>query len=258
MLSLAEIKKFYPEYLHHSGDFLIREYLQYKILEKIYESEYAYKLVFLGGTCLRIKYGNQRFSEDLDFDNINLNADEFTEVSALVEKELALEGYETEIKVIHKTAFHLHIRFPGLLYQEGLSGHKEQKILIQLDTEPQHYEYQPDNYLINKFDVFTEINTVPLATILSQKFFAVLNRIRNKGRDFYDIAFILSMQTEPDWKYLKQKTGIDNKSDLKQSLIDHCNHIDMEEMAKDVEPFLFNAKEAKRVSMFPQLIDQTY
>ena len=69
MLSLSEIQTYYPAHLQHRGEFLLREYLQYKILELLFESNYALKFSFLGGTCLRIIHNNNRFSEDLDFDN---------------------------------------------------------------------------------------------------------------------------------------------------------------------------------------------
>ncbi len=258
MLSLKEIQKFYSESLHHAGEFLIREFLQYKILEIIYDSEYANSLVFMGGTCLRLIHGNNRFSEDLDFDNRGVSKNDFSEVSDMIKKGLELEGYETEITIVHKGAFHCYVRFPGLLFREGLSGHKEQKILIQLDTEPQNYNYNPEKFLINKFDVFTEILTTPLPTLLAQKFFAVLNRKRNKGRDFFDITFLLSIQVEPDWQYLEQKTGISNKTNLKKAILEHCEKIDMNKMGKDVEPFLFRDKDAKKVALFPQLIKQSY
>jgi predicted nucleotidyltransferase component of viral defense system len=256
MLNLKEIQKFYEESLHPAGEFLIREYLQYKILEIIYESEYAAKLIFLGGTCLRIIHGNQRFSEDLDFDNRGLAKDEFYEISQLIKKGLELEGYETEIRVVQKDAFHCYFRFPGILFKEGLSGYKEQKILIQLDTEPQDYRYDPEITIINRFDVFTEIFTTPLSLLLAQKFHTVLNRKRNKGRDFYDIIFLLSMQIDPDWGYLEQKTSISNKKDLKENILEHCEKIDMDEMARDVTPFLFQAKDARKVTIFHKLIHQ--
>ncbi len=256
MLSLKEIRKFYPESLHHAGEFLIREYLQYKILELIYESEYAGNLVFLGGTCLRLIHGNQRFSEDLDFDNQQLDINDFKEISELIKKGLELEGYSIELRVVHKGAFHCYIRFPGILYDEGLSGYRKQKILIQLDTEPQEYSYTPDKILLNKFDVFTEIFTTPLPLLLAQKYFSVLNRRRNKGRDFYDIVFLHSLKVKPDFGYLSQKTGIGDMGKLSKAVLEHCSKIDMEKMARDVAPFLFQAKDAKKVSRFPEFIKQ--
>ena len=171
---------------------------------------------------------------------------------------LQLEGYEVEIIVIHKKAFHCKVRFPGLLFQESLSGHREEKILIQLDTEPQQFNYQTEKCFLNKFDVFTEIGITPRSTLLAQKIFAILNRKRNIGRDFYDVSFLLGLNTKPDLEYLDQKIGIRNTMDLKSRLISHCENIDMKEMAKDVEPFLFEPKEINRVLQFTQFINQVF
>ena len=73
MLLIDEIEKAYPEKLRPFKRFILREYLQYKILSYIYASQYGAKLSFIGGTALRILYDNQRFSEDLDFDNLGLD-----------------------------------------------------------------------------------------------------------------------------------------------------------------------------------------
>ncbi len=62
MLTLPEIEKFYPESLRGYKRFLLREYLQHKVLQIVFNSEFADKLAFLGGTCLRIVHGNTRFS----------------------------------------------------------------------------------------------------------------------------------------------------------------------------------------------------
>lgn len=133
MLPLTEIEKYYPENLRGFKRFILREYLQHKILQIVFDSEFANRLCFLGGTCLRIVHGNNRFSEDLDFDNFGMEESEFQKVAQTIERELEKEGYQVEMKTILKSAFHCHIRFPELLYKEGLSGHLEEKILIQLD-----------------------------------------------------------------------------------------------------------------------------
>ncbi|MBK6681683.1 MAG: nucleotidyl transferase AbiEii/AbiGii toxin family protein [Ignavibacteriales bacterium] len=103
--------------------------MQYKILAIIYRSEFAGKLIFIGGTALRIVHNTNRFSEDLDFDNMGLNLDEFIEIAALVKSELTDESMEVEIKVISRNAFRCYIRFPGLLYKLNLSGYETRKFL---------------------------------------------------------------------------------------------------------------------------------
>jgi predicted nucleotidyltransferase component of viral defense system len=151
MLTLSEIRPYFSEELHHFPRFMLREYLQYKILEILFESSYATDLCFLGGTCLRIAHGNRRFSEDLDFDNISLEEQDFKKVAGEIQKGLRREGYEIELKTVMKRAWHCHIKFPGLLFEEGLTDHREEKILIQLDTEPQHFDYEPERFVLNRF-----------------------------------------------------------------------------------------------------------
>lgn len=256
MLTLSEIEKFYPEPLKPFKRFILREYLQHKILQIIFESEYANKMVFLGGTCLRIVHGNTRFSEDLDFDNFKIEESAFSAIATQVQKELSKEGYTVEMKTVYKGAYHCFIRFPELLYNEGLSGHLEEKILIQLDTEPQNFDFTPEKYLLNKFDVFTQILITPKELLLAQKFYAVLNRPRNKGRDFFDIVFLLSLINKPDYQYLQMKLGISESIKLKDSILKHCSKLNMNEMAADVAPFLFNSADVKKIIHFPDYLMQ--
>jgi len=256
MLTLPEIEKFYPEPLRAYKRFLLREYLQHKILQIIFDSEYSTNLAFLGGTCLRIVYGNNRFSEDLDFDNFKIEQSVFESVASIIQKELSKEGYTVEMKTVYKGAYHCFIRFPELLYKEGLSGHLEEKILIQLDTEPQHFEFVPERYFLNRFDVFTQILITPKDLLLAQKFYAILSRPPNKGRDFFDVIFLLSLIDQPNYDYLKMKLNITQASDLKTRVIERCGQLDMQEMAKDVAPFLFNPSDVKKILHFPDYLKQ--
>jgi predicted nucleotidyltransferase component of viral defense system len=254
MLSLTEIKGHYPDALQVFSRFILREYLQHKILESIFDSPFAPKLAFLGGTCLRIVHGNMRFSEDLDFDNFDLKEAEFEEITRIVRNDLEKMGYETEFRSISRCAFHCYICFPGLLYREGLSELQGEKILIRLDTEPQAYSFAVEKPIINKFDVFTRINTTPLSLLLSQKCYTILNRKRNKGRDFFDVVFLLGKGVLPDYGYLEIKAGVTTSSRLRQRLLDKCMELNMEEMAVDVQPFLFRAEDRKKVLLFPEYI----
>jgi len=256
MLTLNEIRSFYSESLHRYPKFLLREYLQYKILEIIYESPYANGLCFLGGTCLRIVHGNQRFSEDLDFDNLSLSEADFENMAGIIERELTREGFKTDMRTIVKGAWHCHVKFPGLLYEKGLSGHKEEKILIQLDTEPQHFDYEPERFILNRFEVFTTILTTPLPLLMAQKLYAIINRVRNKGRDFFDLVFLMGRNIQPDYEYLENKLSVSDPEALKNVLLEKCRQLDMEEMAKDVEPFLFKPTDRKKVIQFEAVVQQ--
>lgn len=253
MLTLSQIQEQYPEYLKPFKRALLREYLQYKILEIVFKSEYTGKLSFLGGTALRIVYGNTRFSEDLDFDNFNLEEGEFKILAEKVRTELETQGLKTEISMMGKDAYRCNIKFPKILYEHEISPHEEEKILLRIDSLAHGFKYEPDKKILNKFDVFSEIFVTPLDILLSQKIFAAVNRQRAKGRDFFDIVFLLS-KTKPNYEYLKLKLGIDNFSDLRKKIIDLTKDLDFIKLGRDVKPFLFNSTDSKKVELFGDFI----
>ena len=256
MLSFTQIQQFYPPQLHSFGSFLLREYLQHKILALLFNSDYALKFAFLGGTCLRIVHQTNRFSEDLDFDNFNLLPKDFEQVAVIIQEGLEREGLIVEMEQVYKGAFHCYIKFPHLLHQAGLSGHRDAKILIQLDTEPQNFDFEPELFLLNKFDVFSSIRTTPIDILLSQKITAFLNRKQPKGRDIYDITFLCS-KTRPNYAYLEQKFNIKTPNALKERLQNRIQALDLNQQAKDVSPFLFYNQDIQRILLFNQFVQQT-
>lgn len=254
MLNLEDIESYFPEHLRKFKKNLLREYLQYKILKIIFDSKIGQKLSFIGETALRIIYNISRFSEDLDFDNFQLQEAEFNEVSKIVKKELELEGFKVEVEHFAKNkTFHYEIKFSGLYFENKLSPHSTEKILIKVDTQPHEFEYKSDIKLLNKFDIFTQINVTPIDILLSQKIRALFSR--KQGRDFYDIIFLLS-KIQPNYDYLKQKLNIDNSKDLKQKLLLRCKELDFKKLAKDVERFLFNPNDSQRITLFKDFIKQ--
>lgn len=256
MITLDEIRSGYPLQLHDRISFLLREYLQYRMLQLIYRTEQSRKLVFLGGTCLRLLHGNQRFSEDIDFDNLGLDKDDFKRLAELVGEGLQREGYTVDVQVRSKTAFRCKVRFPGLLFQHGLSGHAEQSVLIQFDTEPQHFDYTPELLRLDKFDVSFSLPCCSPSLLLAQKCHAILGRPRNKGRDFFDAVFLLGRNAEPDVGYMAKRIGVNSQKELAEKLIAHCAKLDMKAQAEDVRPFLFDAALAERVVHFTDIVRQ--
>ncbi len=258
MIALDQILAAYPENLRAFKESILKEYLQYKILNSIFDSQHAGKLVFLGGTALRIVYGNTRFSEDLDFDNFSLTEKEFEDLSLVIQKDLILEGLDVEVNTVTRRAYRIKVRIPKLLFDSGLSAMTEQRILIQVDTVPQHFEYVPEKPLLNKFDVFTQINAVPKDILLAQKIFASVNRKRIMGRDFFDIVFLHGIGAKPDFAYLKKNIDIDHEKDLKKYLLKKTASLNFEDLAKDVEPLLFDPRDKKKVLQFREFVEQVY
>lgn len=255
MLDIKQIESFYPEHLWPFKKNLLREYLQYKILEAIFESPLSDTLTFMGGTCIHMVHGSPRFSEDLDFDNVGIGRNDFEALSQKVKRNLVLQGYTVELRNTYKDAFRASFRFPGLLYGSGISGHRDEKLLIQIDTEPQKVQYNPDKFILNRFDVFSRINIVPADILLAQKIYCIFNRSRPMGRDFFDVVFLLG-KSDVNFGYLSQKLSIRNNAELRDKLLLRCAKLDFRRLANDLEPFVYSKKEVKRVLMFPDVIQQ--
>ncbi len=257
MFNLEQIEQYYPENLRIFKKNLLREYLQYKILEIIFNSRLSNKLSFLGGTALRIVYDNHRFSEDLDFDNFRLTKEDFIFLTEEIKNKLSKEGYLPEIRNVFKGAFRCYIKIPHILLDNRVSDLPEEKIMIQVDTVPHNFSYIPDKKILNKFEIFTQIFVTPLDILLSQKVYAVLNRKRAKGRDFFDIIFLLQ-KTKPNYNYLSEKAFIKNDNDLKKKLFSYTQKFDFDALTKDIKPFLFNPSDSKKVKMFREYIKQSF
>ena len=253
MLDIKQIESFFPEQLWPFKKNLLREYLQYKILEAIFESPLADKLIFMGETCIHIVHGNPRFSEALDFDNTGIGRHDFEALSQRVKRALELQGYTVELKNTYQDAFRASLRFPGLLHASGISGHRDEKLLIQIDTEPQEIQYNANKFILNKFDVFSRINIVPADILLAQKIYYIFNRSRPMGRDFFDVVFLLG-KSVVNFDYLSRKMSIRNKTELRDKLLLRCAQLDFSRLAKDLEPFVYSKKEVNRVLMFPDFV----
>lgn len=147
-----------------------------------------------------------------------------------------------------------YIKFPQLLFDLGLTKQKTEKILIRLDTVAQNFNYQPVKKLLNKFDVFTQILAFDLDLLLSAKILAVLERKTAKGRDFFDIIYLLP-QTKPNLAYLQAKLAVNDLVQVRERLLAYCQQLDFIALAKDVEPFVFDGNRAKQVLSFTNLIE---
>jgi predicted nucleotidyltransferase component of viral defense system len=254
MITLSEIKENYPPKLRTFELGILREYIQFKILELIYSSKFNHKLVFMGGTALRIVYENQRFSEDLDFDNLGLEPKGFEQLIKLIKKGLELEGFKVETRIVYSGAFHCYIKIPGVLYKEGLSNFPKQKIVIRIDTTSQDYNYNKELHLLDKFDVYQNVNVVPINLLMSQKVVALLARKRAKGRDFFDVSYLISKGIKLDMTYISEKLTIQDTSTLRERLLKRAEEVDLELLAENTEKFIFNSNQTTRITNFPQQV----
>lgn len=257
MLNFEQIQNYFPPQIRENPahkKYIVKEYIQLMILNFLATTKFVQKIIFIGGTNLRLVKGIDRFSEDLDFDCKNFNAEDFTEMSQAILIFLQRSGIraETREKQSEKlTAFRSRIYFPELLFELGLSTYKDERFLIKIESQNQEFEYTPQMATISSCGFFISFPVPPDDVLCAMKLSALLSRA--KGRDFYDSLFLLS-QTKPNYDFLTKKQNIHNLSELKTKLIETIEKIDLQHKSKDFEHLLFNKGNKDKILMFSDYI----
>ena len=250
MMQLELIKNFFPPAIRENATFqkyMLKEYLQLLILDFLSTTPYIKKIVFIGGTNLRLVKGIDRFSEDLDFDCKGLSKEEFLEMTDAVINFLKRDGLRIEVRDRENkklTAYRRNIHFPELLFELGLTGHKEERFLIKIESEDQQMSYKPILANIKGCGLYFPFPVPPDGVLCSMKISAMLSR--RKGRDFYDVMFLLA-QTRPDYSFLAKKLNIHNLEELKISVSKILRTVDLNVKKRDFEHLLFNKRNSERI-----------
>ena len=183
MLSREDLQKFTDKFQTIEIN-VVREYLQHLFLASLYRLKGAEKLLFKGGTALRIAFLSPRFSEDVDFTGMNIYHHQEIDdlfVSALSEVEKA--GISVYIKEAKPTTGGylglIHYEIFGLVedmkFEVSLrKGKKTAGELVNIASD-----YIPSYSLVH----------LPAETIAREKLAAALTR--KKPRDYYDLYFML-------------------------------------------------------------------
>lgn len=249
MLTIEQIFDYFPLDLRRKNpQGVLVEYLQHEILDSIFKEKLSASLSFIGGTAIRLLYQNPRFSEDLDFDNFGLSFGEFENLLKKACRDMTNKGFLIEYRFVEKGAYHCYIKFPDILYQAGISPESSRKILIRIDTETKKKHYEPQIYIMNRFALYRQIRVAPASVLLAQKMMTVLERKREKGRDLFDVSYLMGL-AEPDFNYIAEAANIDKKQFL-QLFEERLQEIDLSFLARDVEPFLFSSEQAQRILTF--------
>jgi hypothetical protein len=180
------------------GRNLAREYLQARILGLLQRAGAMMPLAFHGGTALRFLYGIPRYSEDLDF-ALERAPDQYDFRACLraIQHEFEAEGYEVSIKLDDRRVVHsAFVRFPGLLYQLGLSPHSGQVLAVKLEVDTNPPGGAGLATTVVRRHVTLQLQHHDRASLLAGKLHALLQREYVKGRDLYDLLWYLS---DPTW-----------------------------------------------------------
>ena len=258
MIRIEQIRNFFPTQIRGDSGidkYMLKEYLQLMILDYLSSTPSIRKMAFIGGTNLRLVKGIDRFSEDLDFDCKEFSKTEFIEMTNGVIQFLERSGLRVEIRDKENpklTAFRRNIYFPELLFDLGLSGHKEERFMIKIESQDQGISYPHVMTNIKGCGFFFPFPVPSDGVLCSMKIAAMLTRA--KGRDFYDLMFLLP-QSKPDYDFLSKRCGIHNLQEFKQATAELLKTVDLNKKQKDFEHLLFNKTSSEKILRFGEFMD---
>ena len=241
----------------------LREILQEVALLGLWRGKFFEKAGFYGGTALRILYGLERFSEDMDFsllkpvDDFDLNG-----YSAFLRRECEAFGFDVRFEKTGKTlqspvqsAFLKADTRKQLLVIETaeellktLPKGKILKIKIEVDTDPPPGFETRTRYLLNPVPFAVRVFTLP--DLFAGKMHAILCRrwkTRVKGRDWYDLVWYAANHPRLHLSHLEQRMrqtsdwGGDTpltEKDFRDLLLQKINGLNVDQVRKEVEPFV--------------------
>ena len=257
MIDLDYIRSFFPPAIANNSRFdryMLKEYIQLMALGHLATTPYIGKIAFIGGTNLRLIQGIDRFSEDLDFDCKEMTETEFIAMTDSVIRYLQKNNIRVEPRDTPNpklTAFRRNLYFPQMLFDLGLTGHREERFLIKVEAQDQGVSYAPQLANVNRMGFFFNLQVPSIDILCAMKLSAVLTR--HKGRDFYDSLFLLS-KTQPNYAFLKAKNGIDSLQALKSAVATMQPNVNMEMKKRDFQHLLFHEENAERIIQFYDFI----
>lgn len=218
---LQQMIQAYPKTDLEKPENVIKEVIQEIILCGLAQSDFFKKVAFNGGTCLRIFYGLQRFSEDLDFSL--LKRDETFDLK----KYFSVLQREAESLGLH-IDFQQEEKHQITTVQTAIAkGNTRTQILTFYADEKLAGKFAANNLIKVKFEVdtdildfaktevktrilprFNEVRTFDITTLFAGKLHAVISRNwrnRVKGRDLYDYVFYLQNKAKVNMDYLREK-----------------------------------------------------
>lgn len=246
----------------------LREIIQEIILVGLWRGHFFDHAAFYGGTALRILYGLDRFSEDLDFTlTDNKHPFRWSTFEKNVVEELAGFGFnvnfeekkkpiESEIQsAFLKTNTLNALLLIGLkdFIQGGVNPDALIRIKVEIDSNPTLGFSVEQTYLRDPFPVSIKVLKEP--SLFAGKTHAALYRAwknRVKGRDFYDLIWFLRRDIPLDPIYLKScmisggtidKDEILTVEKVKDLLKKRVTEINLNEAKEDVKPFIRNQSE---------------
>lgn len=239
------------------------EIVQEAALCGLWRAKFFEHAAFYGGTALRILYGLDRFSEDIDFTLLRQKAAfDLEKYIEPVQTELESLGFRVEVAKKDKslqsdvdsafikadTLYHfISIETPKDIVAKTHKN-KKLKIKFEVDKKPAlGFKTEVKNIL---GPIPFSVLSLTLPDLFAGKVHALLCRAwknRVKGRDWYDFVWYLSQGVPIGLAYLKNKleqSGLASHAEIlspekvKQLILSKIQTVDFDAAKRDVLPFI--------------------
>lgn len=234
----------------------LREITQEVALAALARTDFFKYAAFHGGTCLRILYGLNRFSEDLDF-TLKQPDNGFQVESYISNLAVEFKAFGFELEVIDRSEAELPVKkvflkdnsigkVLKLKHLKSDRSEKKIKIKLEIDTNPpDHAGYESK---MVDFPFIFSLTALDRSGLFAGKIHALLSRIYVKGRDWYDFLWYLRNKDFINLKYLSsaldqqgpwqgQKLTVDQNW-VVEALTEKIKNLDWDNAIKDVLKFI--------------------
>lgn len=201
---------------------LAREFVQLEVLRRLSESPLKRSLCFKGGTALHLVFNMDRYSEDLDF-SLTTPTDPKTILSSALQ---ALAGEEITDHAIKRKTVLIELKQSFLPQNFRVKVEINTDNIVPGELKTLYSEFVPASFTLQ---------IMRTDYLIAQKIRAFLER--GKGRDFYDLWFILRTKLNIDRRLLSQQTKIP-ENDVFTIIESRVSQFSEKQLVADLNPFV--------------------
>jgi hypothetical protein len=146
-----------------------------------------------------------------------------------------------------KTVHSAFIRFPGLLFELGLSPQKNEVLAVKIEVDTNPPQGAGLSTTVVRRFVVLQLHHHDQASLLSGKLHAILQRPYTKGRDIYDLLWYLSNPSWPQPNLVLLNNAliqtnwngdILTEKNWKLQVLSRLQNLHWESIVSDVRPFV--------------------
>lgn len=210
---------------------IYREFAQLIFLERLSRSKMNAHFIFKGGTAIRLLMKGDRFSEDLDFTVNDILSDQVFSVCTELVKQM-----NSEVPVWMKSV----PSSSGLSLKLFVTApFQKQPIPIKLDFSFREIAIDVlRNTIVCDYPIIFRnlCYYYSPSEMIAEKIRALLHR--QKGRDLYDLWFLLSMQGELQKEFIEKKLSFYGETFSLPLLIEKIKSFPKKDFIADLLPFI--------------------